>query len=98
MCIAREVIVAPTVRLSPKAERTLNALAKRERLSRSDVVREALARYAADDGAAARESRPYDAWIDVIGVVSLGARAGGETTGEQFAAILRERSRVRRAR
>ena len=43
-----------TVRLSPKTERALNALAKRRRLSRSDVVREAIERYgAADDGGAA---------------------------------------------
>jgi len=38
-----------TVRLSPKTERALNALAKRRRLSRSDVVREAIARYEASE-------------------------------------------------
>ena len=90
--------MALTVRLNPKTERTLNALARRERLSRSDVVREALARYAADDADAARGSRPYDAWADIIGVVSLGAREAGQTTGEQFGAILRTRGRARRAR
>ena len=36
-----------TVRLSPKTERTLNALARRQRQSRSDIVREALAHYEA---------------------------------------------------
>ena len=62
-----------TVRLSPKTERALNALAKRRRLSRSDVVREAIERYgAADDGGAG--GRPYDAWLDVIGVIALGVR------------------------
>lgn len=34
-----------TVRLSPTTERALNALAKRRRQSRSDIVREALAHY-----------------------------------------------------
>ena len=64
-----------TVRLSPKSERALNALAKRRRLSRSDVVRDALTRYEADDGSGKPGSRPYDAWLDVIGAVSLGVVA-----------------------
>jgi hypothetical protein len=85
-----------TVRLDPRTERALNALAKRRRLSRSDVVREALARYDADDGREA--GRPYDAWLDVIGVVSLGVRDPACTTGEQVAAILRQRARARRSR
>jgi predicted transcriptional regulator len=42
--------VALTVRLDPKTERALSALARRRRLSRSDVVREALIRYEAQDG------------------------------------------------
>ena len=87
-----------TVRLSPKTERALKTLVQREKLSRSDVVREALARYAADAGEASRGARPYDAWADVIGVVSLGVREAGRTTGEQFAGILRTRARTRRAR
>ena len=86
-----------TVRLNPKTERTLNALARRERLSRSDVVREALAHYAAGHDEA-RDAQAYDGWADVIGVVSLGAREAGQTTGEQFGAILRTRGRARRAR
>ena len=86
-----------TVRLSPKTERALNALAKRRRLSRSDVVREAIERYrAADDGGAA--GRPYDAWLDVIGSIALGVRDPSRTTGEQFSAILAGRTRARRAR
>lgn len=90
--------MALTVRLSPKSERILNALAKRRRLSRSDVVREALARYEADEGGTAAGSRPYDAWLDVIGVIKLGVRDSAMTTGEQFAAIVRQRAHARRAR
>ena len=89
--------MALTVRLNPKTERTLSTLARRERLSRSDVVREALARYAAGHDEV-RGAHPYDGWVDVIGVVSLGAREAGQTTGEQFGAILRTRGRARRAR
>jgi Arc/MetJ-type ribon-helix-helix transcriptional regulator len=90
--------VALTVRLSPKSERTLNALAKRRRLSRSDVVREALARYEAEEDGTAAGARPYDEWLDVIGVINLDVRDSVMTTGEQFAAIVRQRARARRAR
>ena len=87
-----------TVRLSPKTEHALNALAKRRRMSRSDVVREALTRYDAEAAAEKLSGRPYDAWLDVIGVVSLGVRDPARTTGEQFTAIVRQRARTRRAR
>ena len=87
-----------TVRLSPKAERELSALAKRRQMSRSDIVRDAIARYGTDEAREGAGPRPYDDWLDVIGVVSLGVRDPGRTTGEQFAAIVRERARARRAR
>lgn len=90
--------MALTVRLSPQTERALNALAKRRRLSRSDVVREALTRYAAEEDSGKAIGRPHDAWLDVIGVVSLGVRDPARTTGEQFTAIVRQRARARRAR
>lgn len=90
--------MALTVRLNPKTERALNALAKRRRLSRSEVVREAIARYDTAEHATDTAGRPYDAWVDVIGVVNLGARDPQRSTGEQFAAIVRKQSRRRRAR
>ena len=86
-----------TVRLSPKTERALNALAKRRRMSRSEIVREALVRYEAGEETGAGD-RPYDAWLDVIGIVNLGVRDPTGTTGEQFTAHLREHARARRAR
>ena len=90
--------MALTVRLGPKSERTLNALAKRRRQSRSDVVRDALAHFEAiEGGRVAGSGRPFDAWLDVIGVVNCGARNPERTTGEQFAEILRGKSRARRA-
>jgi hypothetical protein len=69
----------------------LNALARRTRLSRSDIVREALAQYEARNDTES-PGRPYDQWLDVIGVVDLGARDPRRTTGEQFADALRNRS------
>lgn len=67
-------------------------------MSRSDVVREALTRYEAEEGSGKATDRPYDAWLDVIGVVSLGVRDAARTTGEQFGAIVRQQARARRAR
>ena len=89
--------MALTVRLGPKTERALNALAKRKRLSRSDVVREALIRYGAEDMTAA-DADVHAAWLDVLGIVNLGVREPSRTTGDQFAALLRGRSRARRTR
>jgi Arc/MetJ-type ribon-helix-helix transcriptional regulator len=67
-------------------------------MSRSDVVREALTRYEAEEGGGKATGRPYDAWLDVIGVVSLGVRDPARTTGEQVRAIVRRQARTRRAR
>lgn len=85
------------VRLSPKSERTLNALATRRQKSRSDIVREAIEHYGAVEGGDG-EGRPYDAWVDVIGSVALGVRDPSRTTGEQFTAILSKPTRARRPR
>src|SRR5438094_5010425 len=93
-----ECAMPMTVRLSARMERAVNALARRRRQTRSDVVRDALERYTATNGGDADRGRPYDAWLDVIGVVSAGARDRGRTTGEQFTAIVREKARARRAR
>ncbi|MGE0444642.1 MAG: ribbon-helix-helix protein, CopG family [Vicinamibacterales bacterium] len=88
--------MALTVRLGSRAERALNAAARRRGVTRSDIVREALEQYGTGE-AAGQPDRPYDAWVDVIGVVDLGVRDPARTTGEQFAALLR-RSSTRRAR
>jgi len=88
-----------TVRLGARTERAVNALARRRRQTRSDVVRDALEDYTAANGGDADRERPYDAWLDVIGVINAGVRDRGRTTtGEQFAAIVREKVRARRAR
>ncbi|MBI3493984.1 MAG: ribbon-helix-helix protein, CopG family [Acidobacteria bacterium] len=102
-----------TVRLNARTERAVNALARRRRQTRSDVVRDALEHYTAANGGDAGRGRPYDAWLDVIGVVSstgktsvgkvsvevrTATRDRGRTTGEQFTAIVREKARARRSR
>ena len=91
--------MAYTIRLGPRSERQLSALAKRRQQSRSDIVREAIARYDADSGGEIQGGGPYEAWLDVIGVVNLGTRNVLQTTGEQFGDLLRQKSaRRRRAR
>jgi Arc/MetJ-type ribon-helix-helix transcriptional regulator len=88
-----------TVRLSARTERAVDTLARRRRQTRSDVVRDALESYTATNGSGADRGRPYDAWLDVIGVVRAGARVPERRTpGEEFAAIVREKARARRAR
>jgi hypothetical protein len=61
-------------------------------------VPEGLEHYTATNGGDGSRGLPYDAWLDVIGVVNAGARDRGRTTGEQFTAIVREKARARRAR
>lgn len=86
-----------TVRLTPKAERALNALAKRRRQTRSDIVREAIESYTAGDSDT-REQHPYDLWADVVGIVRIGRRPPDKTTGELFTALVRRKAHARRAR
>jgi hypothetical protein len=90
--------MALTVRLAPKTERLLDSLSRRHRLSRSDVVREALAEYGAKGQTGEPAATTYDAWVDVIGLVDLGVRDPARTTGEQFADIVQSEARGRRPR
>ena len=87
--------MALTVRLGPKAERALTRAARQRGISRSDVVREALARYASEETPPAGGG-PFDQWADVIGLVSLGVRDPARTTGEQFAEALTRAGRASR--
>jgi Arc/MetJ-type ribon-helix-helix transcriptional regulator len=91
-----EVDMPLTVRLNPKTERRLNALAKRRKQTRSDVVREAIEQFGAADEPEA--ATVYDQWADVIGSVRLGARDPRKTTGELFADVVARKARARRPR
>jgi predicted DNA-binding protein len=88
-----------TVRLTPKTERALNALAMRRRQTRSDVVREAIEHYtSAITDNDTRDRRPYHLWADVIGAVRIGGRNPGKTTGELFTDVVVRKARARRSR
>ena len=88
-----------TVRLTPKTERALNALARRRRQTRSDIVREAIEHYAsatADNDP--MERRPYHLWAEVIGTVRMGGRNSEKTTGDRFTDLVVRKARGRRPR
>lgn len=87
-----------TVRLDPRTERALRALAKRRKQSQSDVVREALASYTAANDGEGGERQPYDQWADVIGIIRSGARDPERTTGDLFAEVVTRKRRARRSR
>jgi hypothetical protein len=87
-----------TVRLNPRTERALTALARRRRQTRSDIVREAIEHYTATSDGDTPEQRPFDLWSDVIGVVRTRGRAASRTTGELFTDIVVRKARARRAR
>lgn len=93
--------MAMTIRLTAKSRKALDALSRRLRQSRSQVVREAIEQYAAEPGPAARQG-PYEDWADIIGVVDLSKAAGGDaragTTGEGYTALVRAKARARRTR
>jgi hypothetical protein len=88
-----------TVRLSPRTERALNALARRRRQTRSDVVREAIEHYTAvSTDHDTRKDDPYHRWADVIGTVRTGGRDPERTTGELFTDLVARKARARRPR
>jgi predicted DNA-binding protein len=88
-----------TVRLTPKTERALNALARRRRQTRSDVVREAIEHYtSATTDNDMQDGRPYHLWVDVIGAVRIGKRNPQKTTGELFTDVVVRKARARRSR
>ncbi|MEA2165202.1 MAG: hypothetical protein QOK37_3329 [Thermoanaerobaculia bacterium] len=79
-----------SVRLSADEERSVRRLAKRKRQTVSDVIRDAVAGVVEDDRKAIR--RPYDDISDLIGSVTGLPFNLSEGSGDQFAAILREKA------
>jgi Arc/MetJ-type ribon-helix-helix transcriptional regulator len=90
--------MALTVRLDTKTERALNQLVRRRRQTRSDVVREAIEYYTAEQAGHHRDASAFDTWSDVVGLVDLGGRQREATTGERFTDLVRRKARARRAR
>jgi len=80
-----------SVRLDAKTERVLERLARRRRMTKSAVIREAI--HIAADKEDQRDSvSPYDAVKHLIGCVSGGPPDLSERTGEKFREILKRKA------
>ncbi len=81
-----------TLRIDEKTRQRIARLARHKRLSKSEVVRQAIAAWA--DGQEPVTS-PYEAMVDLIGVVRGGNPKRSEQTGRSLAALLKRRRRRR---
>ncbi len=77
-----------TLRLDPKTRQRIARLARRQRLSTSEVIRRAIAAWADRQEPV---TSPYDAMRDLIGVVRGGNPKRSEQTGRSFSALLKKR-------
>ena len=77
-----------TLRLDEKTRQRIARLARRKRLSTSEVVRRAIAAWADREELV---SSPYEAVKDLIGVVNGGNPKRSEQTGRSFTALLKRR-------
>jgi len=77
-----------TLRLDPKTRQRIARLARRQRLSTSEVIRRAIAAWADRQDPV---TSPYDAMRDLIGVVRGGNPKRSEQTGRSFTALLKKR-------
>jgi len=77
-----------TLRLDPKTRQRIARLARRQRLSASEVIRQAIAAWADRQEPV---TSPYDAMRDLIGIVRGGNPKRSEQTGRRFTALLKKR-------
>lgn len=82
-----------SVRLSGDEESTVRGLARRQRSSVSDVIRDAVRVYVRNGKE--RPPRPYDEIEDLIGCVTDLPPDLSVSTGEQFAELLRRNAAER---
>jgi hypothetical protein len=87
-----------SVRLDAKTTNLVDALARRSGRTKSAIVRTALVEFARHEAGAEHRGTTYEALAHLIGCVDSGGARRSERTGEQFAALLREKKRARRAR
>ncbi|HYL64251.1 MAG TPA: ribbon-helix-helix protein, CopG family [Candidatus Methylomirabilis sp.] len=78
-----------TLRLDPKTRQRIARLARRQRLSTSEVIRQAIAAWADRQEPI---TAPYEAVMDLIGIVHGGNPKRSEQTGRRLAALLKRRA------
>ncbi len=86
-----------SIRLDEKMLRSVERLARRKGVTRSEVVREAVAALLAKESAAAPETA-QEVWARYIGCVRDGPPDLSERTGEKFRQLLIARARRRNRR
>ncbi|MBM3818811.1 MAG: CopG family transcriptional regulator [Acidimicrobiia bacterium] len=88
-----------SLRLDPETEALLRRLTARTGRSKSQVVREAVAQYAAGTAEAeAPAQTAYDRLKPYIGTVSTSGANYSQNTHEKYGALLRNKHRARRTR
>jgi hypothetical protein len=85
-----------SVRLDEETEALIRRLAKSAGRTKSWVVREAVAEYAAQQESA--DAPAFEAFSSSIGVIASREGTLSENTGERYAALLKARRRARRSR
>jgi hypothetical protein len=83
-----------SVRLDPKTERVIRALARRMGRTQSEIIRDAIHRLAAAESEERRGQTAFDLWKDVIGCAKGGPPDLSERTGERFRALLLAKRRA----
>jgi hypothetical protein len=78
--------------LDEKTRQRIARLARRKQLSTSEIVRRAIAAWA---DLQEPVTSPYEAMMDLIGIVDGGNPRRSEQTGRSFTAILKRRKRQR---
>lgn len=84
-----------SIRLDPALRALLRRIARKSGRTESDVVREALLRFAAESRDASSASKPYERVAHLIGCVRGGPPDLSERTGRRFSDKLR-RAKARR--
>lgn len=82
-----------TVRLDTNTEATLKRLAMKRGQTKSDLIRDAIARLAEEEGALSA----YERLQPFVGVADSGGQHLSEDTGRRFRQVLEEKRRARRS-
>ena len=85
-----------SVRLDDETEALIRQLAKSAGRTKSWVIREAVAEYAAQREAPHRT--PYEAFAPFIGIIETGHGTLSENTGDRYAELVTRKQRGRRSR
>lgn len=81
-----------SVRLDPETERLIGRLSRTLRRTKSQVIRDAIGRFAREEeGARASPRTPYDALKHLIGVARGGPHDLSIRTGDKFRRLVRQR-------